>query len=213
MRLVIFVEELMSAARSNRKLWTDFFTNESRQKSDGYVVVEQVSEPFRGRILGIDPSLRGTGLAVIDVKSRDEMDLNFSLTVKIPAKELFSQCVYEIFTTINTTIEHYRPKVCAMEQTIYVQNFQTAQIMGMARGAALAAVASQSVEIFEYAPLRIKQAICGYGRASKEQISRMVQAILKIHIDVGFDETDAAAAAICCFFTERLLSKTASSTR
>jgi crossover junction endodeoxyribonuclease RuvC len=199
----------MSATRGNRKLWTDFFTNGqlSRRKNSNYVAVGRVLEPFRGRILGIDPSLRGTGLAVIDVKSRDEVDLIFSQTVKIPAKELFSQCIYRIFTEIGVAIGHYRPKVCAMEQTIYVQNFQTAQIMGMARGAALAAVASQNLGIFEYAPLRIKQAICGYGRASKEQISRMVQAILKIHIDVGFDETDAAAVAICCFFTEHLLLK------
>lgn len=200
----------MSAARGNRKLWTDFFTNGrlSRPKSGGHVAIGRVLEPFRGRILGIDPSLRGTGLAVIDVKSRDEVDLIFSQTVKSPAKELFSQCVYKIFTAINVAIRHYQPKVCAIEQTIYVQNFQTAQVMGMARGAALAAVAGQNLGIFEYAPLRIKQAICGYGRASKEQISRMVQAILKIHIDVGFDETDAAAAAICCFFTERLPSST-----
>jgi crossover junction endodeoxyribonuclease RuvC len=67
---------------------------------------------------------------VIDVKSRDEMDLIFSQTVKIPAQELFSRCIYEIFTAISGAIERYRPKACSVEQTIYVQNFQTAQIMG-----------------------------------------------------------------------------------
>jgi crossover junction endodeoxyribonuclease RuvC len=80
--------------------------------------------------------------------------------------------------------------------------------MGIARGAVLTAIAIHHLPAFEYAPLRIKQAICGYGRASKEQISKMVQAILKIHVNVGFDETDAAAVAICCFFTERFLTGT-----
>ncbi|MDR1435269.1 MAG: crossover junction endodeoxyribonuclease RuvC [Puniceicoccales bacterium] len=162
-------------------------------------------EPFRGKILGIDPSLRGSGLAIIDVKSRDAIDLIFSQTVKIAAKESLLECTYHIFLAIQRAIECHRPKICAMEQTIYVQNFQTAQIMGIARGAALAAIASQHLKVFEYAPLRIKQAICGYGRASKEQVAKMTQALLKIHFNVGFDETDAAAAAICCFFTERSL--------
>jgi crossover junction endodeoxyribonuclease RuvC len=203
----------MKEGRGNRKLWAEYWAKEgkgsakSSEKDYKNTSIDRANKPFCGRILGVDPSLRGTGLAVIDIKNRDEMDLIFSQTVKIPAQELFSRCTYRIFTAISEAIERYRPKVCSVEQTIYVQNFQTAQIMGMARGAALAAIVSQNLEIFEYAPLRIKQAICGYGRASKEQISRMVQAILKIHIDVGFDETDAAAAAICCFFTERSLSK------
>jgi crossover junction endodeoxyribonuclease RuvC len=144
-------------------------------------------------------------LAVIDVRDREAIDLLFSQTVKIPAKESLLECTYRIFSAIQTAIERYQPTVCAVEETIYVQNFQTAQIMGIARGAALAAIGSRNLPLFEYAPLRIKQALCGYGRASKEQVGRMVQAILKIQMDVGFDETDAAATAICCFFTERSL--------
>jgi crossover junction endodeoxyribonuclease RuvC len=162
---------------------------------------------FRGRILGIDPSLRGTGLAVIEVKSRDKIDLIFSQTVKISARDPLLTCTLRIFEAVTAAIERYYPAICAAEQTIYVQNFQTAQRMGIARGAVLTAIASRCLSVYEYAPLRIKQAICGYGRASKEQISAMVQAILKIQMDVSFDETDAAAAAICCFFTERSLPK------
>ncbi|MDR2812228.1 MAG: crossover junction endodeoxyribonuclease RuvC [Puniceicoccales bacterium] len=169
--------------------------------------------PFRGKILGIDPSLRGTGLAVLDIKNRGEMDLIFSKTVKVQAKESLSTCTRRIFEAVSETIEHYRPAICAAEQTIYVQNFQTAQIMGIARGAVLTTVAIHCLPTFEYAPLRIKQAICGYGRASKEQISKVVQAILKINVNIGFDETDAAAVAICCFFTERFLSETNSNDR
>jgi crossover junction endodeoxyribonuclease RuvC len=207
--LVVFGKLIsMCATRSNRKLWTDFLVkNISHKKIDPYGGSQSEFEPFRGRILGIDPSLRGTGLAIIDVHDRDSIDLLFSKTIKISVKESLAQCAYKIFTEIQKTIINYQPKVCATEETIYVQNFQTAQIMGIARGAALVAIAVQGLEIFEYAPLRIKQAVCGYGRASKEQISHMVQAILKISIDIGFDETDAAATAICCFFTERSLKK------
>jgi crossover junction endodeoxyribonuclease RuvC len=203
----------MCAAQSSRKLWTDFLKKRKLPCSKVDRWGEQFPgtcgscEPFRGKILGIDPSLRGSGLAIIDVKSRDAVDLIFSQTVKIAAKESLSECTYRIFLAIQGAIECYKPKICAMEETIYVQNFQTAQIMGIARGAALTAIASQQLKVFEYAPLRIKQAICGYGRASKEQVAKMVQALLKIHSTVGFDETDAAAASICCFFTERSIGK------
>jgi crossover junction endodeoxyribonuclease RuvC len=205
----------MSAVRNNRrKLWANFLENGKLPHPRSSVCAQKVFEdrinttPFRGKILGIDPSLRGTGLAVLDAKNREEMNLIFSQTIKVPAKESPLICTQRIFEAVSEAIEHYRPAICAAEQTIYVQNFQTAQIMGIARGAALAAIATHRLPIFEYAPLRIKQAICGYGRASKEQISRMVQAILGIDVDVGFDETDATAAAICCLFTERFPSET-----
>ncbi|MDR2200899.1 MAG: crossover junction endodeoxyribonuclease RuvC [Puniceicoccales bacterium] len=197
----------MCAVRSNRRAWTDFI-NKGKvlpAKVDWESVWVPGKGHFHGKILGIDPSLRGTGLAVIDVGNREVIDLLFSQTVKVLAKESLAECTYRIFSTLQTVIERYQPTVCAAEETIYVQNFQTAQIMGIARGAILTAIGSCHLPLFEYAPLRIKQALCGYGRASKEQVGKMVQAILKIQMDVGFDETDAAAAAICCFFTERSL--------
>jgi crossover junction endodeoxyribonuclease RuvC len=198
----------MCAAQSNRrKLWADFLEKGkcSYPKNNAYASKINGSKvnviPFRGKILGIDPSLRGTGLAVLDIKNRDKMDLIFSKTVKISAKESLLTCTRRIFEAVSEAIERCQPAICATEQTIYVQNFQTAQIMGIARGAVLTAIATHHLPTFEYAPLRIKQAICGYGRASKEQISKMIQAILKVPINVGFDETDAAAVALCCFFT------------
>ncbi|MDR0418380.1 MAG: crossover junction endodeoxyribonuclease RuvC [Puniceicoccales bacterium] len=204
----------MCAAQSNRrKLWANFLEKGKSAHSRGGIARAKVIEskvnvaPFRGKILGIDPSLRGTGLAVLNVKNRDEMDLIFSQTVKVPSKESLLTCTRRIFEAISEVVEHFQPTICAVEQTIYVQNFQTAQIMGIARGAVLTATAIHCLPAFEYAPLRIKQAICGYGRASKEQISKMIQAILKIPMNVSFDETDAAAVALCCFFTEHSLAE------
>jgi crossover junction endodeoxyribonuclease RuvC len=89
----------------------------------------------------------------------------------------------------------------ALEQTIYVQNFQTAQILGAARGAAMAAAALRDLPVFEYAPLRVKQAVAGSGRASKEQLSRTVRSIFGHGRSLAFDESDAAAVALCHAYT------------
>jgi crossover junction endodeoxyribonuclease RuvC len=91
----------------------------------------------------------------------------------------------------------------ALEQTIYVQNFQTAQILGAARGAAIAAAAIRDLPVFEYPPMRMKQAVAGSGRASKEQLARTVMAILGHGRMLAFDEADAAGIALCHAFTWR----------
>ena len=89
----------------------------------------------------------------------------------------------------------------ALEQTIYVQNFQTAQILGAARGAAIAAAALRGLPVFEYPPLRVKQAVAGSGRASKEQMARTVRSLLGHARTLAFDEADAAGVAICHAFS------------
>ncbi len=91
----------------------------------------------------------------------------------------------------------------ALERTIYVQNFQTAQILGAARGAAIAAAALGGLPIFEYAPLRMKQAVAGSGRASKEQLARTVRSLLGHARPLAFDEADAAGVALCHAYTWR----------
>lgn len=192
----------MSAKRSRREQWKEF-VEEGKTSQRSRVSILPVGTKFCGRVLGIDPSLRGTGMAVIDVKADQNFDLIFSETLKIQPKKTLLECTAQIFSKISEVIKTFSPDVCAAEQTIYVQNFQTAQIMGIARGAVLAAIGLQHLEVFEYAPLRIKQAVCGYGRASKEQVSKMVQALLKTKLEIGFDETDAAAAALCHSFTAR----------
>jgi crossover junction endodeoxyribonuclease RuvC len=84
-----------------------------------------------------------------------------------------------------------------------VQNFQTAQILGAARGAAIAAASMRGLPVFEYAPLRIKQAIVGAGRASKEQVARTLQSITGTDLTSCLDESDAAAVALCHAYTWR----------
>jgi len=91
----------------------------------------------------------------------------------------------------------------ALEQTIFVQNVQTAQILGAARGAAIAAAAFRELPVFEYAPLRVKQAVVGAGRASKEQMARTVMAMLGHGRTLAPDEADAVGVALCHALTWR----------
>jgi crossover junction endodeoxyribonuclease RuvC len=109
----------------------------------------------------------------------------------------------EIHRAVSTFLEGTEVRHVALEQTIYVQNFQTAQILGAARGAAIAAAALRDRPVFEYPPLRVKQAVVGAGRASKEQMARTVMALLGHGRTLAPDEADAAGVALCHAFTWR----------
>ncbi len=158
---------------------------------------------FVGRVLGIDPSLRGTGLALVEFVSGRQPVLLRCLTVKVAAKLPMAHCLGEINRAVATLVAELRPDHVALEQTIYVQNFQTAQILGAARGAAIAAAALGQCAVFEYAPLRVKQAVVGRGHASKEQVARTVMGLLGHGRTLALDESDAAAVALCHAFTWR----------
>ncbi|ATC65230.1 crossover junction endodeoxyribonuclease RuvC [Nibricoccus aquaticus] len=159
--------------------------------------------PFSGRVLGIDPSLRGTGLALIEFTPGRQPILLRCLTVKVPAREPMSVALAEIHRAVTAFVVGQDIRHVALEQTIFVQNFQTAQILGAARGAAIAAAALHEKPIFEYAPLRVKQAVVGAGRASKEQMARTVMSMLGHGRPLAFDEADAAGVALCHAFTWR----------
>ena len=159
--------------------------------------------PFVGRVLGIDPSLRGTGLALIEFALHRTPVLLRYQTVKVPASRSFAVALVAIHRAVTEMVAGAEVRHVAMEQTIYVQNFQTAQILGAARGAAITAAALDGLVVFEYAPLRVKQAVVGAGRASKEQMARTVMALLGHSRPLAFDEADAAGVALCHAYTWR----------
>ena len=158
---------------------------------------------FVGQVLGIDPSLRGTGLALVEFSHTGQPLLLRCQTVKIAPKFPMAHALGEIHRTVTAFLESFNVRHVALEQTIYVQNFQTAQILGAARGAAIAAAAVQNLPVFEYAPLRVKMAVVGAGRASKEQMARTVMALLGHGRTLAVDEADAAGVALCHAFTWR----------
>ncbi|MBI4622497.1 MAG: crossover junction endodeoxyribonuclease RuvC [Verrucomicrobia bacterium] len=159
--------------------------------------------PFAGIVLGIDPSLRGTGLVLVEFKPGRQPVLLRGRTVRVPPKEPLAVALAEIHRGVSAMLENARVRHVALERTIYVQNVQTAQILGAARGAAIAAAALRDLPVFEYAPLRVKQAVVGAGRASKEQMARTVMALLGHGRTLAPDEADAAGVALCHAFTWR----------
>lgn len=159
--------------------------------------------PFAGLVLGIDPSLRGTGLALVDFVAGRQPVLLRCRTVRVAAKHPMPVALAEIHRAVTDFLAGAEVRHVALEQTIYVQNIRTAQILGAARGAAIAAAALQDKPVFEYAPLRVKQAVVGAGRASKEQVARTVMALLGHGRTLALDESDAAGVALCHAFTWR----------
>ena len=159
--------------------------------------------PFTGRVLGIDPSLRGTGLALIEFAAGRPAVLLRARTVRVPARRPLAEALAEIHRAVAEFLDETGVRHVALEQTIYVQNFQTAQILGAARGAAIAAAALRGRPVFEYPPLRVKQAVVGAGRASKQQMQRTMMALLGHGAVLAPDEADAAGVAMCHALTWR----------
>src|SRR5690606_28380403 len=144
-----------------------------------------------------------TGLALIEFTPGRQPVMLRCMTVRVPSSRPMPVARAEIHRAVTSFIADFDVRHVALEQTIYVQNFQTAQILGAARGAAIAAVALRECPVFEYPPLRVKQAVVGAGRASKEQMARTVMALLGQGRTLAFDEADAAGVALCHAFTWR----------
>jgi crossover junction endodeoxyribonuclease RuvC len=146
-------------------------------------------------ILGVDPSLRGTGYGIIKLAKPFPETLAHG-TISCPAGWERSRCLAKISQSLREAIQKHRPTVCVIEGLFYAQNLQTALIMGEARGAALAAIAEAGLEIFEIAPRKVKQAVVGYGAAQKSAVAKMVQRLLNLPKPPAPDAADALALAL-----------------
>jgi crossover junction endodeoxyribonuclease RuvC len=146
-------------------------------------------------ILGVDPSLRGTGFGVIRIAKPHPTTLAQG-TILCPAGWNRSRCLAKIYATLRDVIRQHQPTVCIVEGLFFAQNLQTALIMGEARGAALVAVAEAGLEIYEVAPRKVKQAIVGYGAAQKIAVAKMVQRMLQLADLPDPDAADALALAL-----------------
>ena len=146
-------------------------------------------------ILGVDPSLRGTGYGVIRVAKPHPATLAQG-TIVCPAGWERSRCLAKIYATLRDVIREHQPTVCIVEGLFFAQNLQTALIMGEARGAALVAMAEAGLEIHEVAPRKVKQAIVGYGAAQKLAVAKMVQRMLQLAELPDPDAADALALAL-----------------
>lgn len=154
-----------------------------------------VIAPTHRIILGIDPSLRGTGYGVIQLASPHPLALTHG-TISCPASWPRSRCLAKIVQSLRDVLRQHQPTVCIVEGLFYAQNLQTAILMGEARGAAMSVVAEAGLDIYEIATRKVKQAIVGYGAAQKLAVAKMVQRLLNLPQPPAPDAADALALAL-----------------
>jgi len=146
-------------------------------------------------ILGIDPSLRGTGYGVIRFEKSIPVALAHG-TISCPKDWERSRCLAKISQMLRDVLREHQPTVCVVEGLFFAQNLKTAIIMGEARGAAMATIAEAGLDIYEIATRKVKQAIVGYGAAQKIAVAKMVQRMLNLADLPAPDAADALALAL-----------------
>lgn len=151
-------------------------------------------------LLAVDPSLRGTGFAILETSQGRIACRDFGV-IKNPPKLLHSECLLRIASALRALTKKWEPATLAVESVIYVQSIPTAIALGSARGAALLAAAEAGMEVYEYAPRRVKQAVVGRGGAQKEQVGFMVRALLGLTVTPPPDAADAIAIGLTHFQT------------
>jgi crossover junction endodeoxyribonuclease RuvC len=147
------------------------------------------------RVLGIDASLRNTGVAILDGNNGKPRAIYYG-TIHNRAALASSSCLVAIRDRLAELIQEHEPESCALESVIYVQSYRTAIQLGAARGAAILAAAERGLPVFEYAPKRIKQATVGQGGAAKNQVAFMVRALLGLTETPDADAADALAIGL-----------------
>jgi crossover junction endodeoxyribonuclease RuvC len=151
------------------------------------------------KILGIDPGTQVMGYGLIEI--RENKPIILEMGVVIPGRyEDHYQRLKVLFEKTRQLVDNYRPDVLALEAPFFGKNVQSMLKLGRAQGAIMAAGLAIGLPIFEYAPLKVKEAITGMGRASKEQVAYFLQKVYGLEeLPKDLDATDAIAVAICHF--------------
>lgn len=156
------------------------------------------------RILGIDPGTGILGFGVIDVTLQSKVTLVDAGVIRTKENQEDSIRLKTIFDELTEVIEQTKPEVMAVEKLFFAQNVTTAMSVSQARGVILLCGVQNGLELFEYTPLQVKQALTGYGRADKKQIQEMVRVMLGLKEAPRPDDcADALAVAITHSMTAR----------
>jgi crossover junction endodeoxyribonuclease RuvC len=149
------------------------------------------------RVLGIDPGTGILGFGIIDYQKSGKSKLVDAGVIKTASQDSDSSRLLTIYDELKSVIVAHKPQVVSVEKLFFAQNVTTAMVVSQARGVVLLLCEQQKIEVYEYTPLQIKQALTGYGRADKKQIQEMVKIILGLDaIPKPDDCADALAAAI-----------------
>ncbi|MBI4313420.1 MAG: crossover junction endodeoxyribonuclease RuvC [Candidatus Omnitrophica bacterium] len=156
------------------------------------------------RICGVDPGLEATGYGVIDVAG-NHLTLVAAGSVRSSAQESLTLRLGSIYEKIIRLLEQHKPDLIVLEELYsHYKHPTTAILMGHARGAVLLAAAHRRLKMKHYSATHIKKAVTGRGHATKDQIQRMIQALLNVSTaGAAYDTTDALAAAIAHAHTLR----------
>lgn len=155
------------------------------------------AHPVQLRILGLDSALRKTGWGIIDTDGKKSIAVDCGVVINKQQLSL-SDCLRRLNAAVKGLLTRYHPDIAIIEGAFYCKNVHTAIILGTARGALLGVLAEAQIPIYEYAPRKVKQVVCGFGNASKQQVALLVAQYLSIRVDnLPDDATDALALALC----------------
>ncbi|CAK7022811.1 crossover junction endodeoxyribonuclease RuvC [Tissierella carlieri] len=148
-------------------------------------------------ILGIDPGIAIVGYSIIECNGNNFKAIDYGC-ITTDSDILFPDRIKIIYNKLTEIIEKYRPEDLAVEELFFNKNVKTAIKVGQARGVEILAAVNKGMNIYEYTPLQIKQAVVGYGRADKSQVQEMVRILLNLKEKPKPDDVaDALAVAIC----------------
>jgi len=159
------------------------------------------------RVLGIDPGSVVTGYGLVEDRGPELRVVAFGAIATQP-RTPFPQRLHRIFRELRAVAADHRPDCAAVEAVFFAKNVQSALRLGHARGVALLAMAEAGIEVVEYAPREIKQAVTTYGQAGKGQVQEMVRILLGLpQTPEPADAADALAVAICHHQAARLAAR------
>lgn len=158
------------------------------------------------RVLGIDCGTEYTGYGVVELRADETLLCLTCGAIKLSPREPLPARLSTIFNRLGEIITEHRPDDVAIEDVFYAINVKSAFKLGQVRGVAMLAASSAGLQVAEYAPLTIKSAVVGYGRAEKQQVQHMVTRLLNLaEVPQPPDAADALAIAICHLHTAATL--------
>jgi len=154
-------------------------------------------------ILGVDPGYGITGFGVIACRRSAPVCLNYGV-IRTSSKKDFANRIKELHTDLQKIIKKYRPSLVSVEKLFFFKNLKTAIDVAQARGVIVLTCVQNNIPLIEYTPLQVKQSICGYGRAEKLQVQKMVKMVLGLpQLPAPDDSADALAIALCAMNKNR----------
>ncbi len=157
-------------------------------------------------VIGIDPGTALTGYGIIEELPDQSLQVIDFGVIRTDSTDKPEIRLRKIFSQLNEILALHKPETGAVEKLFFQRNTRTAMSVGQARGVAILSLAEAGLSISEYGPVEIKQAVVGYGKASKNQVQQMVKILLNLQeIPKPDDAADALAVAICHIHSRKML--------